>query len=339
MEVNQNNNKQAWNTFTLNCQGSFLQSWEWGNFQESLGKKVWHLAIGEREQILLQAQIIKEDFLLGKSLVYLPFGPTWLKNLSTEKIAKALTCLWQKVGELAKQEQAIFCLAEPTQELPRVGEWKIEKPLKRIQPQETLILDLTQNAEDIFSHFNSITRYNIRLAQRKGVTAEAVELTLENIAIFYNLMSKTSQRDNFTSYPKTYFEKLLGVCPLEVSRGQTPRGFNIKLFFAKYQGKVVATNILVYFGDTATHLHGASDHNFRQVKAPQFLQWHQIQDAQKAGFSKYDFWGISATKWPSLTEYKKGFSGQELAYPDGQNLVFQKNWYNLYKLTRKLLRK
>jgi lipid II:glycine glycyltransferase (peptidoglycan interpeptide bridge formation enzyme) len=113
----------------------------------------------------------------------------------------------------------------------------------------------------------------------------------------------------------------------------------VRLLFAQYQGKVVTANILVYFGQRATHLHGASDYEYRAIKAPQFLQWHQIKQAKEAGFTEYDFWGISAKQWPSLTEYKKGFGGKEISYPQGQGIVFQRSWHNLYRLVRKFLKK
>jgi peptidoglycan pentaglycine glycine transferase (the first glycine) len=333
MNITLQQRKETWNDFLLQNSGNFLQSFEWGSFQESLGKKVWRLAIGEGEQILLQAQIIQEKFPLDKSCLYLPFGPIFAQGLSDIQKKEAWQNLLEKIAEIAKNENAVFLLIEPTEELLQIGKRPAEKALKRIQPEQTLILDLAQTEEAIFSHFNSITRYNIRLAQRKGVTVETVEPTANNIAIFYGLLAKTSQRDKFLTYPKSYYQKLFQIFGGQIS------GSSAKLLMAEYQGKVVAANILVYFGDTATHLHGASDHNLRQVKAPQFLQWWQIQDAKKAGFLKYDFWGISHTKWPSLTEYKKGFGGQELSYSTGQNLIFQKNWYSLYKLTRKLLRK
>ncbi|MDD5146628.1 MAG: peptidoglycan bridge formation glycyltransferase FemA/FemB family protein [Candidatus Pacebacteria bacterium] len=332
MEVSQDNkNKQNWDSFLLANKGSFLQSWEWGAFQESLGKKAWRLAIGEPERIFLQAQIIKERFFFSsKSFLYIPFGPTWQKNLSDDQIREALSLLWKRVGEIAKQENTIFCLAEPLKNPPRVNGFNFQKPTKRIQPEETLIVNLTQPTEQIFNNFNSITRYNIRLAEKKGVQFKEVATTEENMAIFYHLMQKTSQRDEFKAYSKDYFEQLLK---------KEQHGLETKLFFADYQGKIIAANIMVYFGPRTTHLHGASDYEYRATKAPQFLQWQQVKQAKEAGFTEYDFWGISAKKWPSLTEYKKGFGGQELVYPAGQEIVYQKGWYSLYKLARKLLKR
>lgn len=324
VKILQSKENNGWNKFLLENKSSFLQSFEWGEFQKILGKKVWRIGVGDGN--VCNAQIVKETFpFLGKSFLYIPFGPFFAGNLLANEREQALERIIEQIKKIAKKENSIFLLIEPEENIQKIGEYKIEKPIKRIQPDETLILDLTQETSQILESFSSTTRYNIRLAEKKRVKVFEVDSTKENIAIFCGLMSKTSERNKFISYPRIYFEKFF----------DSFNGLNKKLFFAQFQEQIIAANILIYFGDTATHLHGASDYSFRQVKAPQLLQWHQIQQAKKAGFSKYDFWGISTKKWPSLTEYKKGFSGKGKTYPVGQALIFQKFWYITYKFLKK----
>ena len=328
--LKQQNN--IWNKFLAENQGSFLQSWEWGSFQENLGKKVWRLAIEEAGQTIAQAQIIKEAFpIAGKSLLYLGFGPTWLSSLNEAKTKEALSILWQRVQEIASSENTIFLLAEPLQTLPQVNGFDIRYPLKRLQPQKTLLLDLSKPEEEIFSNFqHKTTRYNIRFSEKQGVQFMEVESTSENLEIFNNLLRQTTQRDQFKAHPKDYYQKLFA------SLQGNP---SAKLLFAKHKNRVVAASILVFFGCRASYLHAASDYQHRQLMAPYFLQWQQVLLAKKMGCLQYDLWGIDENKWPGLTYFKKSFGGQELIYPKGQDIVFQKNWYNLYKTIRGLLAK
>ena len=111
----------------------------------------------------------------------------------------------------------------------------------------------------------------------------------------------------------------------------------VKLFLAKYQNKIIAANLICFFGQTATYLHGASDYNFRQIMASHLLQWQAICQVKSQGLKYYDFYGIDEKKWPGVTRFNKGFTGQEITYPGAFDLVFQPGWYKIYNLARRVL--
>jgi lipid II:glycine glycyltransferase (peptidoglycan interpeptide bridge formation enzyme) len=115
-------------------------------------------------------------------------------------------------------------------------------------------------------------------------------------------------------------------------------GLNIKLFLAKHDGKVIAGNIVAFFGDTVTYMHGASSNEFRNLMAPYALQWHCIKLAKQSGYKYYDFYGISDDKWPGVTRFKRGFGGKELEYPGTWDAVFDGVKYKIYGLLRKIRR-
>ncbi len=336
-------NKDVWDQFLFDNKGSFLQSFEWGEFQKKLGKNVWRLSVGENDLILAQAQIIKERFpLAGKSWLYLPFGPCFKQSLSGEGKKQVLEILLAEVKKIAKKENAVYCYFEPLSELsslPNRSELSsLLTPVKRVQPRKTLVLDLTQSEEAIFQGFqHKTTRYNIRFAENKGVKITEAEPTQKNTDIFYNLLQKTSQRDGFRHYPKEYFTKLFsstGDGPLRARRGPSP----VRLFFAEWQENVIAASVLVFFGERATYLHAASDYQHRNLMAPYLLQWKQILFAKQMGCVAYDFWGIDEKKWPGITYFKKSFGGKEVEYPEGADVAYRKCWYRIYKVARRLLR-
>jgi lipid II:glycine glycyltransferase (peptidoglycan interpeptide bridge formation enzyme) len=320
-------NQEEWNNFLIENDGSFLQSFEWGEFQKSLQKKIWRFEIKEKEKKLAEAQVIKEAFSFGKSLFYIPYGPCFQEGLFLKEKKEVLYFILKELKKLAKKEKTIFLKVESVSPLPKISEGV--KSLKRFQPPKTLILKLKDKSEeDLFIHFHPKTRYNIRLAEKKGVrvitTNNQQLLTNNYFDGFYKLIQKTAKRKKIKPYSKNYYRKLLEIMSAE-------------LFLACFKEKIIAANIVIFFGGGATYLHGASNYRYRKLMAPHLLQWSQIKEAKNKGCEIYDFWGIDEEKWPGLTRFKKGFGGEELQYPEGEDFVFSNFWYKTYKILRRIL--
>jgi len=324
--------KDEWNKFLAENRGSFLQSWGWGEFQTSLLKKIWRFCLGEENKVLEEDQLIKETFPLNlKNFLYIPYGPCFKEELFVKARRKILNLVFKEAKKIAQKENAVFLKIEPT--LPWPKDLGGEKSFKRIQPKKTLILDLKKSGEEIFKNFHPKTRYNIRLAQRKGVkiftatyntqhtTHNMQQAASKYIDIFYKLVQRTATRDKFAPYQKGYYKKILENLPSE-------------LFLAEYKQKIIAANLLIFFGKKTTYLHGGADYKYRKIMAPHLLQWTQIQESQKRGYERYDFWGIDEKRWPGLTRFKKSFQGEELEYQNGKDFVFQSFWYKIYKLIK-----
>ena len=345
-----NNEQSEWNDFVLQNGGSFLQSFEWGEFQESLGRKVWRI-----KNDFFQALIIQHRLPFGRSYLYCPRGP-----IITNNTQQTINNFLEEIKKIVKQEGAIFLRVDP--------EWGIEdgnilnkfgfrKSFKEIQPKRTLILDLVKSENDILAEMHQKTRYNIRVAERHGIKilnpkseirkkSQIQNPNDQNFETFWKLLQQTAKRDKFRPHPEEHYQKLLKILsevepPKEVGPPDIvltlgdPTSQNkkaiAKLFLADYQGKVIAVNILIFFGKRATYLHGASDFEYRNLMAPYLLHWQQILEAKKLGCSEYDFWGIDEKKWPGLTRFKKGFGGKELEYIGAWDLVFDKKLYQVYK--------
>lgn len=284
---------------------SFLQSQSWEKFQQSVGHKTFRVD---------GALLIKKPLFFGRSYFYIP-----RITLNAQRITQFLNL----VKELAKKEGCIFLRIEPTAEFRiQNSEFRILKTAD-IQPTQTLILNLTQSEEELLSGMHPKTRYNIRLAEKKGVKVR--EGSKNDFEKFWKLMKETTERDGFRSHEKEYYLKML---ESEIAR----------LYVAEYKNKILAAGIFVFYGDTATYLHGASTHEHKEVMAPYLLHWEIIKLAKKLGYKYYDFYGINEAKWPGVTRFKKGFGGSEINYPGCYDVVFHRNWYILYKLFRRLRR-
>ncbi len=324
--IEKTENKELWNQFLLAHSASFLQSFEWGELERAAGKKVWRIQVKKNQQILTQAQIIKESFPLGiKHCFYLPFGPVIKKNISEPEKTEAARILFDKIRALSKTENAMFLLVEPQQSINFPSDFLIKPAVKRIQPQKTLLLELNQAEEEIFKNFHSGAKYNIRLAERKGVRVQVEEKYSPE---FYRLIKKTAQRKELVVFGEEHYKKLFQF---------QSKDFQAKMFLGQYENKTISAYIMLVFGQIAICLHGASDRDYRKVKPSDILQWHRIKEARANGCRYCDFWGIDEQKWPGITKFKKGFGGKEYSYPQGSEIVFQPLWNRTYKLIKRIL--
>jgi len=337
-----NEHRALWNQFIVGNNGCFLHSWEWGEFQKYIGKKVWRFLIEDNGDILLAGLLIKHSLPLQKNYLYCPRGPVinqkYFQKLNNPNnnqknlLLDTVNLFFQSVKNIGKQEKSIFLHWEP-ENLYFESSQLVSSP-KQIQPHQTLILDLTQSEEELLSQMHPKTRYNIRLGERYGL--ELMRLpTIDGFSFFWSLLQKTVRRQEFRSYPAEYYQKMLTFLG-----GPIPENFSalkVDLFLARYQNQLIAANILAFFGEKVVYLHGASDYQYRKFMAPQWLQWQQIKEAKSLGYKKYDFWGIDEIRWPGITKFKKNFGGKIVNYPLAFDLILDKFWYKIYSLARKFL--
>ncbi len=321
MEIIFCEDKKEWNNFVIQNEGNFLQSFEWGELQKKSNLKVFRIKIEELGKTIMQAQISKESF-LSKNYLYIPFGPIFDNNLTEEKKLETIVAFLKELEKISTTENCIFLRIEPIKEIKKISGYKFHRPLRRIQPQKTLLIDLNKSEEELLKDFSSTTRHNIKRAERSGVTIKEMN---EYNPSFYGLLSKTKERQEFGVYPEEHYKDLFDI---------KDEFLNIKLFLAEYNSKIINATIVLFFNETTVTLHSGSDYHYRNVKGTNLLRWTVITTAKKNGMKRIDMWGIDEKKWPNLTTFKKGFGGQEFEYPEGIDIVFQTFWYSIYKVVR-----
>ena len=317
--------ENKWDKFIMENDGSFLQSFEWGKFQQKSGINVFRIRVVENNKTLIQAQLFKESFYF-KNYFYIPYGPVFFSDSNNFQKKLAVDVLLNKIKELAIKENCIFLRAEPTISLGEISEYKVNIPIRRIQPQKTLVIDLNQSEEDLLKEFSSTTRHNIGRARKSGVVVKELH---EYSNDFYKLLGKTKDRQEFGVYSENHYKELFEI------KGDA---LKCKLFLAEYDNKIINATIVLIFNNKAVTLHSGSDYNYRNVKGTNLLKWEIMSSLKKEGINELDMWGIDEKKWPSLTAFKKGFGGTEFEYPIGTDIIFQNFWYSLYKITRAIKR-
>ena len=326
--------------------GGFLQSEYWRKFQESVGRKTYNLSEnGEDGELTVSANIIAHRLPLISDYFYAPRGPVFsIFNFQFSIFKQFLNDLTDN----AKENNIGWIRIEPNSEeeleliqdnLPK--DWRTKKSSVDMQPREILVLDISKSEEEILAGMKQKTRYNIKLAEKRGVhvTYNMKHVTQENIDKFLQLVKITSKRDKITSHPDAYYRQMFETIPSEI----------LKLYIAEFEGKIIAANLVLFFGKTATYMHGASDNEHRNLMAPYLLQWQQIEDAKKAGCERYDFGGIKTAisdqrsmnnSWSGITKFKTGFAPDTnpVQFPGCYDIILKPGKYNLYRALQKIKR-
>jgi len=308
----------------------FGQAWDWGVFQVNAGHKAWRrLIINDEGKVVATALGIKLKLFSNFYTLYLAGGPVVKKGFETE----AIKLLLDDIKGWAGKEKVINVRFDWPTDLDEELSSKLKtlglKARKQVSPRESLLINLNESQEKLFADLHQKTRYNIRLAEKNNVQIIEAQNPSE-FESFYKLMDATQKRQAFGIHSKNYYTALLN------SLRTNPQA---KLFLAKHSGNVVAGAAVLFYNDTATYLHGGSDHEYRHLMAPHLLHWVAIQKAKEAGLKCYDFWGITTSEdpkhpWAGISRFKKGFGGYTKKYAPTLELGIS-GWHTLYNTIRK----
>jgi lipid II:glycine glycyltransferase (peptidoglycan interpeptide bridge formation enzyme) len=321
---------QQWDEFvTASTGGHLLQSWGWGELKASAGWYPIRLALWdtEREQIAAAAQVLRRTTahvpLSFGHLAYIPKGPLldW-SNLDTPGIVPAFFSqvhqYLRKQGALALQvEPAHEVAGQANDELARCMEFMHFQPVRAIQPRRTIVLDITPGEDILLANMKEKWRYNVRLAERKGVRVRMAE-TVADVRNWYRLMETTSNRDGFGIHTLNYYQQAWQIL--------APRN-QARLFLADYNGQLLAGILVGLLAKQAVYLYGASSNEQRQLMPNYLLQWEAIRWAKQEGATSYDFWGIPETDDESeamagVYRFKSGWGGRIVRFPGNFEYIY-----------------
>jgi len=304
--------RERWNDFVANSpNSSILQSYEWGELKSYFGWQPVRIVLENEGQIMAGISILKREVpVIKHSLFYAPRGP--IVDLKNKELVGELLDVVEKEAE---RNHAVALKIDPEiaadspRELANLASFGFVKALKQVQPRATFILNLERDLDDIMKSFEEKTRYNIRLAEKKGVTIKE-DASEKGIGIFFDLYKKTATRDNFLVHPLSYYQKIREVL--------FPAGLGT-VFIAYYENQPIGAVVIFTFGRTATYLYGASASEQRNVMPNHLLHWEVIRWAKERGFKEYDLWGIPVDPTEAhplfgVYRFKKGFGGAFVKY-------------------------
>ena len=258
-----------WNQFLSSHPNThLLQTGEWGELKSAFGWKPVRIITGNAG-----VQILFCKLPLGYTVGYIP------KSLTNQFVSDQL---WDEIDSACRQHRAIFLKLEPDlwNDSPLlVGEDTVRVSPHNIQPPRTIAINIKTSEEEILVRMKQKTRYNIRLAEKKGVTVHA----WGDLESFHKMMLVTGVRDGFGVHSLEYYRRAYGLLhPKQMG----------EILVAEYDGKPLAALFVARNGNRAYYLYGASTDEERNRMPTYLLQWEAIKWAKVRGCEEYDLWGV-----------------------------------------------
>lgn len=339
----------------------FLQTYEWVQVKAKYGWEpiylVWDAdgkwkAESDPNQItnyqlptaaalILKKQIIRNGFAARLSILYSPKGP--LLDWTNEPLRKRVL---DDLQSFAKKQGAIFLKMDPdivlgtgvpdseeeaqdstgqalVAELKRRG-WEYSSD--QIQFRNTVLVDLTLSEEELLARMKQKTRYNIRLAEKKGVVLRVGKL--EDLGMLYKMYAETSVRDGFVIRDEGYYKTVWALFMNSSDPTCEP-------LIAEVDGEPVAAIFVFYFAGRAYYVYGMSREAHREKMPNYLLQWEAMKRAKAKGCTVYDLWGApevfdeSDSMW-GVYRFKEGLGGQVVRTLGAWDFAPSPLWYKMY---------
>lgn len=307
---------------------NIFQSSEWEKFKLSTGY--------QKSFRIKDILVLEKSLPLRHSMLYSPMVSShFLREIKEEDFLS-------NIQEIGKKTNAIFYRLEldVPDNFSGINMAKIGfiKAFEEMQPEHTLVLDLSKNETEILVEMKQKGRYNIKVAEREKVFLEKSDKPGQQLDDFYKLYSETGRRHKITYRAKSYFDSLLEI----LSKSGYARVYTA---YFKDKGKKtpLASAIIVYSGKKAIYMFGSSSDEYKNMMAPYKLHWEIIKEAKKEGFEIYDFFGIAPNDapdhpWAGVTRFKKQFGGSQIDIFGSYDYVFNQTKYKLFKIAEKIRR-
>jgi lipid II:glycine glycyltransferase (peptidoglycan interpeptide bridge formation enzyme) len=300
-----------------------LQTAIWGDFKASFGWEVKRIVKSD-----VGAQILFRPLGLGFKLAYIPKGP----------VGNPSQAFWEEIDKLCQQSKAAFLKVEPDRWEPNDHKKPISAPpgfqpsQHGIQPLRTILVDLHPDEDAILTRMKQKTRYNIRLARRKGVDVHPSE----DIKTFHKMVQMTGHRDQFGVHTLAYYQQAYDRFH--------PQGM-CELFIADYELEPLGGLMVFAYGHRAWYFYGASSDRHRKRMPNHLLQWEAMRWAKQRGCTEFDLWGVPDEDESTLEDqftqrsdglwgvyrFKRGFGGQIKRAAGPWDRVYQPIFYPIYR--------
>lgn len=305
-----------------------LQTWEWGKFRKKTGVEVERIGFFDNGQLQKTLQVTfhplpKFDYTIG----YFPrgFKPGENQLSALRQIGKKHKALFVKL------EPNIAIEVENKANFKQLAHFLVKQDCEPGRPlftKHTFQLDLTPSEDELFSNLKSKTRYNVRLAGKKGVQI-IEDSSREGLQVYLDILQETIDRQGFYAHDPDYFLKMWQ---------QLNDGNMMRIFHAVYDNTTLASWIIFKLHDKIYYPYGASRNLHRDVMASNLLMWEVILYGKRQGCHTFDMWGAlgpNADKnhpWYGFHRFKRGYGGDLMRFIGTYDLVLEPTLYRIFKV-------
>ncbi|MFP4179272.1 MAG: lipid II:glycine glycyltransferase FemX, partial [Spirochaetaceae bacterium] len=331
---------------------TFLQSAFWAELKSRFGWRPYAFILDNTEPLLL----LHRSFAAGFSIAYIPHGLGHWEGEETAVRNKKLSLLSHSLSKKLPWKTLFLRYDLPWEKTASAE--SLPAALRRapadIQPPSTVLLSLEGSEDELLLGMKRKTRYNIRLAGKRGVTsavhdaAEVLQGEEDPLSRWYRLYEETAERDGIAIHSREYYRSLFSLAenrlaesPLTESQGEEKNMPKLFMVTAEHGGDLLAGIIVSLYGDTATYMYGAGSNYKRNLMGSYAVQWEAIRLAKRLGVSFYDFFGIPPADDPShpmygLYRFKTGFGGRIIHRIGSMDYPISPSGYFFYRKAEKL---
>ena len=316
----------SWDRFvSAASDGSILQSWAWGELKAQYGWEPVRYFWMPDGRLRGAVSVLRRRLPGGFAMHYAPHGPVLDGNL------REWPALWSALRRDLALHGGTVLKVDP--QWPVDQSWILEetgaRPAPPIQHQATALIDLT-GGEEVFARMSASARRNMRQAAQAGVLLES-STNLEDVDRFYDILAKTAERQRFIVRSRAYYRALV--------QAFAPKA---QIYLACHQAKTVAASVMVTYGNRLTYLFSGSSDEGRDLKAPYLIQQRAIRDAQAAGCTRYDLWGIPVGALPGqagwgYAHFKTMLGGEPVRFAGAWDLPVHRPLAAAYHLAERLV--
>ncbi|MDD2907346.1 MAG: peptidoglycan bridge formation glycyltransferase FemA/FemB family protein [Candidatus Gracilibacteria bacterium] len=321
------NTKKVWNNFVLNNEFefySFLSSWEWIEFQELSGKKVFKFGIYDKQNNLIGLLPLIKNVAKRGTYLFAPHTPLIIKDIDFFEV---LNNILPKLKSFSKQEKVDFIRFNSPIKNTILNKKLFEKlgfinaPMHE-HAEDTHLLDLKPEIETIFSNIKKDDRYYINRAIKEGVEI-VIGNTKKQKELLITMHIEHSKKIGYHAFSYEFIENLYKVF-----------GKNITTISANYNGKCESILMTIKFGKTCVYYIASSDIMNSKFSPNYLCQWEAIKNAKESRCEIYNFWGVSPDDNPKhpiagVSRFKRKFAGFDYSLLHAQDLpITKKYWIN-----------
>lgn len=324
--------KSAWDDFTSEYSPkTFLQSWNWGEFQKTIGNKIWRLGIFVDNKLSGIALVSKIMAKRGTFLL-IQHGPS-LMNTRKEMF----TALLNELKRIGEKEKASFIRISPLLERNRENNKFFEElgfreaPMHANAYEATWKLDITQEEETLLQDMRKTTRYLIRQALKNPDITIEKNVSTEALAAYQKLNQTVGKKQAFTPFSPDYIKNEFEIFSQDNQA---------LLFLGSFKGELVAAALVVFWQGAAYYHQAASGFKYAKLSIPYLIAWEAIKEAKARNCLTFDFWGYTNPQtnpkhpWAGPTLFKMGFGGRGYEYIKTLDFPLSKKYWLNYLIER-----
>jgi lipid II:glycine glycyltransferase (peptidoglycan interpeptide bridge formation enzyme) len=321
MVIKEITEKSVWEKFFLGeKEKTFLQSWNWGEFQKKEGNAIWRLGIYDDNKIVFTVLVVK---------VVARRGTFLLVQHLLEADKEVLKILLEELKKIGKEEKVDFIRIAPLW-LETVENEKIfndlglkKSPMHANAYEATWQLNILPSEEELMKNMRKTTRYLIRQAQKNSDIKIEKSFDKKDLQTYQRLNREVARRQKFVPFSDKFIENEFEVFSEDNE---------VLCFFGKHKNETAAAALVIFWSGIGFYHQAASLSKYAKFSIPYLLQWEVIKEAKSRGCEVYDFWGYTDPKkypkhpWAGPTLFKMGFGGQAKEYIKTQDFPLSRKY-------------